>query len=539
MANNLWRMALIQMNPLVGAIEDNTEKVLYWSGLAQQQGASLVVFPELVLTGYPPEDLLLRPSLALRMEQALQRLVSELTVPALVGYPAEREGVLYNVAGYIRPGCAPQEYRKRCLPNYQVFDEKRYFQPGCQPVVVEHGSVRLGLLVCEDIWDQPAVQATLDAGADLLCCINASPFHAGKQTERLRVLQRHQQNRPVVYVNAVGGQDELVFDGASLVLQATGQIAQQAECFREQILLQEFQGAEPVSSDKVAAEQAPEAEIYQALVLAVADYVNKNRFAEVVLGLSGGIDSALTLCIAVDALGPDRVQAVMMPFRYTARMSEEDAAEQARRLGVRYQSVPIEQPVQVLLNALQPMISGPMGTTLENLQARVRGNILMALSNARGALVLTTGNKSEMAVGYATLYGDMAGGFDVLKDVYKTLVFRLARWRNQQAADAAPIPQRVIDRPPSAELAPEQKDEDTLPPYEVLDAILQAYIEGDQSAEQIVGAGYDREVVYRVLGMVDRNEYKRRQAAIGPRLTQRGFGRDRRYPVTQGWQPGR
>ncbi len=537
MASNLWRMALIQMNPLVGAIEDNTEKVLDWSRKAQEQGAGLVVFPELVLTGYPPEDLLLRPSLALRVEQAINRLVTELKVPALIGYPAQRDDALYNVAAYIRPGCRPQEYRKRCLPNYQVFDERRYFQSGTEPLLIEHGPVRLGLLVCEDIWDQSTVEATLDCGADLLCCMNASPFHAGKAKERLQILRQHQHKHPVVYVNAIGGQDELVFDGASLILDTDGEVVQQAPSFREQMLLQDFQGVDPVCTGASAQEMPFEAELYQALVLAVADYVNKNRFPEVVLGLSGGIDSALTLCIAVDALGADRVQAVMMPFRYTAPMSEEDAAEQARRLGVRYHNVPIEQPVQALLDTLQPMLMGPLGTTLENLQARVRGNLLMALSNLRGALVLTTGNKSEMAVGYATLYGDMAGGFDVLKDVYKTLVFKLARWRNQQSGEA-PIPQRVIDRPPSAELAPDQKDEDTLPPYDVLDAILNAYIEGDQSAEQIIRAGHDRVMVYKVLRMVDRNEYKRRQAAIGPRVTRRGFGRDRRYPVTQGWQPG-
>ncbi|NNM51277.1 MAG: NAD+ synthase [Pseudomonadales bacterium] len=533
-----WCLALAQINPLVGDIEGNLALIIKAADEALARGADLVVYPELALIGYPPEDLLLRPALEARIQGALHTLQASTPLPLVLGYPGVREGHRYNLAGFIVPGRAIQEYRKRCLPNYQVFDERRYFEPGHDDVVIEHAGVKIGLLLCEDIWHEAIVQSTVKAGAELLVCLNASPYHLGKQQQRLNIVRQHQSGCPLVYVNMVGGQDELVFDGASFILDGAGQQVALAPDFQEIIQLHRFTGAHP-EQVKIEKVQDEDAELYAALVMGVRDYVQKNRFPGVVLGLSGGIDSALTLCIAVDALGPDKVTAVMMPYRYTAPMSEEDAAEQARRLGVVYHGLSIEPIVASFIDVLQPLLAGKApSTTLENLQARARGVLLMALSNQSGALVLTTGNKSEMAVGYATLYGDMAGGFDVLKDVPKTRVFRLAQWLNQRDPGKAPIPQRVIDRPPSAELAPDQKDEDSLPPYDLLDAMLKRYIEEDASAHDLLREGYKPEDVHRVLRMVDRNEYKRRQAAIGPRVTERGFGKDRRYPVTQGWQQG-
>ncbi len=534
----IWCLALAQINPLVGDIEGNLALILKAAHEALSQGADLVIYPELALIGYPPEDLLLRPALEPRIQQALQTLQASAPLPMVLGYPGTREGHRYNLAGFIVPGQPIQEYRKRCLPNYQVFDERRYFEPGHDVGLIEHAGIKIGLLLCEDVWHETVVQATVQAGAELLICLNASPYHVGKQQQRFDMVRQHQSGCPLVYVNMVGGQDELIFDGASFVLDGVGKLVAQAPGFQEITLLHRFTGNQP---DQGMTQQPmdEEAELYAALVMGVRDYVQKNRFPGVVLGLSGGIDSALTLCVAVDALGADKVTAVMMPYRYTAPMSEEDAAEQARRLDVSYHDLSIEPVVAAFHDVLQPLLAGkPPGTTLENLQARSRGVLLMALSNQSGALVLTTGNKSEMAVGYATLYGDMAGGFDVLKDVPKTRVFRLAQWLNQRDPKNAPIPQRVIDRPPSAELAPDQKDEDSLPPYEVLDAMLKRYIEEDASAHDLVREGYPPEDVDRVLRMVDRNEYKRRQAAIGPRVTERGFGKDRRYPVTQGWRQG-
>ncbi len=533
-----WRLVLGQINPVVGAMQANAQQILQVVQQAEAVGADLVVFPELVLTGYPPEDLLLRPALERRVQQALTELEAALSVPVVLGYPGVREGRLYNLAALLRPGQPRLEYRKRRLPNYQVFDEKRYFHAGTEAVVFEHCGVSVGLLICEDVWHNETVEQTLAAGATLLLCLNASPYHQGKLQERLQLLRKHQHQTPLVYVNLVGGQDELVFDGASFILGAEGQLIQQGRAFEEQMLVQDFLGAQPSGPALGDPEVDIEASLYQALVLAVRDYVNKNHFPGVLLGLSGGIDSALTLCIAVDALGAERVTAVMMPYHYTAPMSEEDATEQARRLGVRYHRVPVVSPVSAMWDCLQPLLQGTAGTTLENLQARMRGTLLMALSNASGALVLTTGNKSEMSVGYATLYGDMAGGFDVLKDVYKMQVFRLAQWRNAVTPENPPIPVRVIERPPSAELAPGQVDQDTLPPYAQLDAILQRYVEEDWSADALVRAGFAQAVVYKVVALVDRNEYKRRQAALGPRLSQRGFGKDRRYPVTHAWAPG-
>lgn len=536
------RIALAQANFLVGDIPGNTAKVAALAAEARDRlQADLVVFPELALIGYPPEDLLLRPSLAGRIERAMADLAQIQGITVVVGYPRLRDGRLYNMAGVLRDGLLLAEYAKQCLPNYQVFDEKRYFAEGHGPTVFEQNGVRVGLSVCEDIWHPGPMAAAKTAGAQIMLNLNASPFHLGKQAERLDAVaaRAREGGMPVVYVNLVGGQDELVFDGGSFVMAADGECAFEAPRCQEALSLVELDAA---SGAVLNPERAPaldrDAELYQALVLGVRDYVNKNGFKGAVLGLSGGIDSALTLAVAVDALGADRVHAVMMPFHYTSTMSLEDAEAEARMLGVDYRSVSIAGIFDAFQAALAPHFAGTTrDKTEENLQARARGVLLMALSNKQGYLVLTTGNKSEMAVGYATLYGDMAGGFDVLKDVFKTQVFRLADYRNRLAGQAV-IPQRVIDRPPSAELAPDQKDEDSLPPYPVLDEILRLYIEEDCSRDAIIARGYAEETVHRVLRMVDFNEYKRRQAPVGPRLTSRGFGKDRRYPIVNGWQIG-
>lgn len=539
---SLLRISVAQLNMLVGDIPGNTQKILQAAQKAYAQTADVAVFPELCLTGYPPEDLLLRPSLEVRIQAALKTLQdAQLPILVVVGYPKMIQGKLYNTAGAIYQGRMLAEYAKQCLPNYQVFDEKRYFTAGDKPVVFSFKDVSLGLCICEDIWfPEPAKQAKA-AGAELLISLHASPYHQGKQVQReVQTSLRATENQlPVIYVNAVGGQDELVFDGGSHLVDATGTIIFRAPAFVEDLSTIELPIAAlksvlPLSS--CAKPMNMTAEIYHALVLGVKDYVQKNRFKGVVLGLSGGIDSALTLAIAVDALGADKVEAVMMPFRYTSDLSKTDAAEQARRMGVRYSSISIEAMYDSFMSSLSEEFAGlTRDTTEENLQARCRGVVLMAISNKKGYLVLTTGNKSEMAVGYSTLYGDMAGGFDVLKDVFKTQVFALARYRN---SIGNVIPDSVITRPPSAELAPDQKDEDSLPPYDILDQILALYVEQDQSAEAIIARGFSREQVERVVRLVDLNEYKRRQAPIGIRISQRGFGRDRRYPITNGWKMG-
>jgi NAD+ synthase (glutamine-hydrolysing) len=427
------------------------------------------------------------------------------------------------------------------LPNYQVFDEKRYFSPGSEPCVVDINGVCVGLSICEDIWDEaPTLQAAA-AGARLLINLNSSPYHRGKRDERWQMVARRarQSSLPIVYVNQVGGQDELVFDGGSFAVTAAGEVVAAAPNFEEgQYWLQaDFSQASPAITGMSVAPPLDEiAAIWHALVLGVRDYVNKNRFPGVVLGLSGGVDSALTLAVAVEALGAERVEAIMMPFRYTSQMSVEDAALQAQTQDVSHKVISIEPIYEAFMASLAEEFAGTSAdTTEENLQARCRGVLLMSISNKKNVMVLTTGNKSEMAVGYSTLYGDMAGGFDVLKDVPKTVVFELCRYRNSLGPC---IPERVIDRPPSAELAPDQKDEDSLPPYDVLDRILELYVERDYSAEDIIATGMDREQVQRVLRLVDINEYKRRQAPIGVRITRRGFGRDRRYPITSGWRIG-
>lgn len=533
------RIALAQDNFLVGDIPHNTAKVRQLSAAAKAQGCDLIVFPELCLTGYPPEDLLLRPSLTPRIEQALADLADIECIVLVLGYPKTIAGQLYNMAGAWLEGVCLAEYAKQKLPNYQVFDEKRYFSAGKQACVFDYKNTRLGLTICEDIWHPEPVAAVKALGAELVLNLNASPFHLDKQQQRIdTVCQRARDNQlAIAYVNLVGGQDELVFDGGSLAVNPAGEVSVEAAMFAEQLLVVDYQNGQFASQPRPAV-MSLEAAAYQALVLGVRDYVGKSGFKGVVLGLSGGIDSALVLAVAVDALGADRVNAVMMPYHYTSQMSLEDAALEAQTLGVNYSVIEIAPTVEAFQQQLAPAFAGmAKDKTEENLQARSRGVLLMALSNKKGWLVLTTGNKSEMAVGYATLYGDMAGGFDVLKDVPKTLVFRLAEYCNQLAGKEI-IPQRVIDRPPSAELAPDQKDEDSLPPYPVLDAILALYIEHDESAECIIAQGFDRETVYRVIRMVDFNEYKRRQAAIGPRITQRGFGRDRRYPLVNGWKAG-
>ncbi len=533
------RLGMAQVNLLVGDIEGNTRKVLSCVQQAQQQQLQLLVFPELTLTGYPPEDLLLRSGLYTRVEQALQTLCAEIgDVGVIIGYPRQIDGNIYNMAGLIHHGKIVTEYQKQCLPNYSVFDEKRYFTAGDKACVFDYNGIPLALTICEDIWESQPLQRAADAGARLIINLNASPFQIGKSREREQVLaQRHAENAlPIVYANLLGGQDELVFDGQSMVMDRYGNIVSRAPAFTEGIYALECRLQDDhvdISSSVCEPPQEDVASVYQALVMGVRDYINKNGFKGAVIGLSGGIDSALTLAIAVDALGPERVEGVSMPSRYTMDMSIEDAQEEARILGSNFQVIPIEPVFKSFLKSLKDEFRGlPADTTEENIQARCRGVMLMAISNKKGKMVLTTGNKSEMAVGYATLYGDMAGGFCVLKDVPKTLVYQLSHYRNRERVV---IPERVIERPPSAELAPDQKDEDSLPPYDVLDAILERYVEQDQCPEDIINAGFDAKIVNKVTRLVDRNEYKRRQAAPGIKVTHRAFGRDRRYPITSGF----
>lgn len=538
-----FRVVMAQIDFLVGDIPGNTQKVITAARQAvDAHQADVVVFPELCLTGYPPEDLLLRPSLDVRVGEAIDALIAErLPVTIVVGAPLREQGLLYNAALVIADGAVTARYFKQFPPNYQVFDEKRYFAAGQETCVVTVHGVPVGLTVCEDIWSDGPVERAAAAGARLILNLNASPYDIDKQARRKALLERKaRENRvSIVYVNLVGGQDELVFDGGSLVFDHSGALAVESPQFSEGLYPVEFvldHHCQPVSQPPVPAPSL-EQNVYRALVLGVRDYVNKNGFGSVVLGLSGGVDSALTLAIAVDALGADRVRAVMMPFRYTADISLEDAEAEAHALGVRYDVYSIEPMYDAFMAALaEPFAGTQPDTTEENLQARLRGVLLMSLSNKFRSLVLTTGNKSEMSVGYSTLYGDMAGGFDVLKDVPKTLVFQLCRYRNT-ISDV--IPERVITRPPSAELAPDQKDEDSLPGYDVLDQILNLYVERDFSAEAIVAEGFERIDVERVTRLVDINEYKRRQAPIGVRITERGFGKDRRYPITNGWKIGK
>ncbi|GAK29354.1 MULTISPECIES: NAD+ synthase [Serratia] len=529
-------IALAQLNLLVGDIEGNTERMLQTVQQQQKAGADLVMFTELALSGYPPEDLLYRNDFYQRCDEQLLRLQQASTdVAILVGHPWREGDKLYNALSLFSEGQLLARYFKQQLPNYGVFDEKRYFQAGNDTCVVELKGYRLGLLICEDLWFPEPVDAARAAGAEMILSINASPYNREKPYIRKTLMAGHCQRThlPLVYLNQIGGQDELIFDGCSKVFDAAGNMTHRLAAFAEQVTLLEFNELDVVPMTAPAAELPQLAQVYEALVLAVRDYVTKNGFKGAVLGLSGGIDSALTLAIAVDALGKDKVQALMMPFRYTADISIADAREEAEILGIEFDIVSIEPMFDAFMGQLTPMFAGTeRDTTEENLQARCRGVVLMALSNKRRSIVLTTGNKSEMAVGYATLYGDMAGGFDVLKDVPKTLVFKLSEYRNTVSYV---IPQRVIDRPPSAELAPDQLDQDSLPPYDILDAILEGYVERDKSVADLVAEGFDEAIVRKVIRLVDINEYKRRQAAVGPRITARNFGKDRRYPITSGF----
>ncbi len=595
----MFRIAMVQMNPTVGDVTGNARRILAWLKEAKKAKPDLVVFPELVLTGYPPEDLLLKP----RFLEANRRALREVTrhcrdVAAVVGYvgeggasaprpdhpmvlPAGRQA-LYNAAAVLANGRLATTYGKWYLPNYGVFDESRYFHPGQRiPVIVVNG-VAVGVNICEDIWwPEGPTRVQAAAGAEVIVNINASPFHVGKARFREQMLATRARDNGVIvtYTNMVGGQDELVFDGNSLILDQTGEIILRGKGFEEDLLIADLNiapvararmgpgrkkwlvGRSAAKSDRVAISERyvarkrppvvpvsalpldPLEEVYRALVLGVRDYVRKNGFTKVVIGLSGGVDSALTGVIAVDALmTPDQVLGVFMPSPYTSRESREDVTELGRRLGIQVRTIPITTTFNAYGRALVASFKGCRAdTTEENLQARIRGNLLMALSNKFGHLVLTTGNKSELSVGYATLYGDMAGGFAVIKDVPKTMVYDLARLRNRHSRSVGTgpsevIPKRILERAPSAELKPNQKDQDSLPPYEVLDPILKAYVEEDRAPEEIVAMGFDRVTVSRVIAMVDRSEYKRRQAPIGIKITHRAFGKDRRMPITNGYR---
>jgi NAD+ synthase (glutamine-hydrolysing) len=535
------KIALAQLNFLVGDVRGNAAKVIASARRARRElAADLVLYPELTLSSYPPEDLLFHRGFRRQIEAGLEQLRAELgDARVLIGFPEYDGEVIYNSAALIAGGEIVAIHRKAELPNYKVFDEKRYFRPGNLPTLADCRGFRTGLLVCEDIWEPPAAQLAREEGAQLLVVINSSPYEIHKQREREEVARARirEVGVPLAYVNLVGGQDELVFDGNSFVMDAAGEVVLRAPPFEEGVWVAEFsrdsRGQVVPRPGTVTPELSDEASVYRALVLGVRDYVGKHGFPGVVMGLSGGVDSALTLAIAVDALGKERVQAVMMPSRYTSSMSLEDAREQAELLGVKYSVLPIEGLFEATLATLKEEFAGrPADATEENIQSRCRMVLLMALSNKTGRMLLTTGNKSEMAVGYATLYGDMAGGFAPIKDCSKLLVYRLANYRNSLGRV---IPQRVIEREPSAELRAGQKDSDALPPYEVLDPILEAFIEEDLSVDEIEVRGFDRATIGRVLDLVKRNEYKRRQAPPGVRVSRRAFGRDWRYPITSGY----
>ncbi|MDP1653760.1 MAG: NAD+ synthase [Rhodocyclaceae bacterium] len=533
---NTLRLAIAQINSTVGDLEGNARKIAEFAVRARDAGAQLMVTPELALCGYPPEDLLLRPDFYRACARTLANLAARIEgIAVIVGHPEAHHGDYYNAASLLREGGIVATYRKHRLPNYEVFDEQRYFSAGHEPCVVEVNGVRCGINICADVWEPGAADAARSAGAELLLVLNASPYHLNKQATRYEVLRERIRDTamPVLYINLVGGQDELVFDGASFCLDQAGRLTHQLPQFVEALEIVEYADG-VLRPGAVAPARTLEAEAYEALMLGVRDYLGKNGFPGAIIGLSGGIDSALTLAIAVDALGADKVRAVMMPSPYTAQISLDDAREMARTLGVRYDEFPIEPAMKTFAALLEKEFAASgeksaADTTEENLQARIRGMILMALSNKYGSIVLTTGNKSEMAVGYATLYGDMAGGFAVIKDIYKTMVWRLSRYRN---GIAAVIPERIITRAPSAELKPGQTDQDTLPPYEILDAIIEAYMEHDLSPREIVALGYTEADVRRTVGMLKRSEYKRRQAPVGIRVSRRGFGLDWRFQIT-------
>src|SRR5438105_5659553 len=530
------KIAVAQINTTVGDFEGNAAKIRAAVDKARAAGAKLVVTPEMSLSGYPAEDLWLRDDYCDQCVTELMKLAAYcVDVAVIVGYPHREGRTRYNAAAVLRAGRISQFYFKQRLPNYKVFDEKRYFEVGDRPCVFELEGRKVGLTICEDLWfPEPAAQARA-AGASILLSINASPFHRAQQAERYQKMGARvkETKSPLLYVHGTGGQDEIVFDGASFALDGDGMLGYQAPSFEETIDIVEWEG-ETVKGP-VAKPLTEEETIYRALMIGTRDYVDKNLFPGLLLGLSGGIDSALVLAICVDALGADRVHAVMMPSNFTASMSIQDAREMARIHGVKYTEIAIGDIFKDFRRHLAPSFEGlDPDKTEENLQSRIRGTLLMALSNKLGPIVVTTGNKSEMATGYCTLYGDMAGGFAVIKDIVKTLVYRIANWRNTQGLV---IPQRVIDRAPSAELAHDQTDQDSLPPYEVVDAVVERYMERDMSPDQIAGMGFDREMVRQVIRLIQLNEYKRRQAPPGVRITPRSFGKVWRYPITSGFRP--
>lgn len=537
-----FKIAIAQFSPHVGNLDANTQKMIDLANQAKKDKADLIIFPELSTLGYPAEDLLIRPSLVKRTKAAFEKLTEVKDIVMVFGFVNQTEdGQRYNSAAVMKDGEVLGVYNKQVLPNYGVFDEKRYFGEGHQHLVFEYLGHKFGVLICEDVWSLATVQQLAKLNIDTALVLNASPYEVGKPQHRIETMAAlvKQLNINLVYCNQVGGQDDLIFDGTSFVLNKSGEIALQAPTFQENLAIAEF-NAEQLQFSKGAIAPALDtmAEIYQSLVMATRDYVQRSGFPGVILGLSGGIDSALTLAIAVDALGADKVQAVMMPYTYTAQISVEDAAAQAKNMGVTFGIAEINPVVSGFMQVLFPFFgNAPVDATEENLQARSRGTLLMALSNKFGNLVLATGNKSELAVGYCTLYGDMVGGYAVLKDVYKTIVFELAKYRNS-ISETPVIPERVITRPPSAELRPDQVDQDSLPAYDILDAILYSYIEEDMSQDDIIAKGFDAEVVKKVIRLVDINEYKRRQGAIGPRISSRSYGRERRYPIINGWKAG-
>ena len=538
------KIALAQVDLAVGDVAGNTSKIIEFAERARLElQADLVVFPELSICGYPPEDLLFHAGLRDRVEQAIAEIRTTVRgIAVLIGFPEYVDDQIYNSCAVFSDGELQSLYRKRLLPNYRVFDEERYFTAGKEAAVFRLGGIAIGMTICEDIWQPGPIAAARAAGAECVIAINGSPFEIETQLRREAAIQaRIEESRiPILYLNMVGGQDELVFDGGTFAMNAEGEVCLRAPAFEEGMYEVELNaspaGVEPAIAeitDHLPVEQS----VYRALVRGTRDYVEKHAFPGVVIGLSGGIDSALVLAIACDAIGADRVRAVMMPFRYTSTMSQEDAAKQAAALGIRYDVIPIAPMYDATVGQLQSVFEGrEENVTEENIQARCRGLLLMAISNKTGRMLLTTGNKSEMAVGYATLYGDMAGGFAPIKDCSKSLVYRLAHYRNTVSEV---IPERVITREPSAELRADQKDSDSLPDYDVLDPILEAFIEDDLSVDEIAARGFDRDTVIGVLEMVKRNEYKRRQAPPGIRISSRAFGRDWRYPITSGYKfPG-
>jgi NAD+ synthase (glutamine-hydrolysing) len=530
------KIAIAQLNCMVGDLRGNAARILDYAMRAREAGAALMLTPELALSSYPPEDLLLRPGFYAACAEALVELAHQTHgITLIVGHPHEQDGAYYNAASILRDGRIVDTYLKHELPNESVFDEERYFSHGLRPCTFELEGVRFAVNICADVWEAPAPRMAREAGAQVLLVLNASPYHLDKQYSRYDVLRDRivDTGLAVIYANLTGGQDELVFDGASFAMDASGELTHQFAAFEELLGIIDIENGRIVPGE-IGPMPTQEESIYQALCVGVRDYIGKNRFKGAILGLSGGIDSALTLAVAVDALGADRVRAVMMPSPYTASMSIEDAREMAELLKVRYDELDIAPIFEEYLASLKDLFDVlPVDAAEENIQARIRGNLLMALSNKFGNLVLTTGNKSEMTVGYCTLYGDMAGGFAVLKDVSKTWVYRLSRYRNSVGRV---IPDRIITRPPSAELRPNQLDQDSLPPYDVLDAIMERYVERNMPISEIVEAGYSREDVVRVVKLIRVNEYKRRQAPVGVRITERSFGKDWRYPITARYQ---